>query len=149
MEATKKLRLGVSVVAVTGLILGAFFAGGNESPQGPVGDGPAVSLSGSQALLYGRVLDADTDEPLATATLRIDHAGGTLEVATDTGGRYQAVVDTSRPLAVTIAAPGYKGGAAFGNLCPGDRRAFSVSLPPQSAAAPLPPLTIPGPKRCP
>jgi hypothetical protein len=98
--------------------------------------------------LYGRILDAQTGDGISGATLRIDHAEGILEIRTDQAGRYEAVVDATRGLAVTIDARGYKGAAAFGRLCPGDEKSFTLSLPPAAAPAPLPPQAIPGDARC-
>jgi len=99
-----------------------------------------VKLSGSHALLSGRVVDGVTKSPLAAAVIRIDQAGGPLSLKTDAKGFYSSVVDVSRPIGLTIDASAHQGAVAFGKLCPGERRDLTVALPPahQKTAPPAP-----------
>lgn len=94
---------------------------------------PEVTLSGDEAQVFGEVLEADTKKGLPDAVVSIEHAGGRASADADKDGRFSAVIDASRPVALTIDAPDHLGAVAFGRLCPGERRRLVVSL---SAASP-------------
>lgn len=101
-------------------------------------------LSPTQAVLTGHVTDAESQTPLEGAVVTVDHAGGPLTVLTDAGGAYWAVLDVSRPIALTIDAPGHQGAAVFGKLCPGEQRDLPVALTPahDNARAPVAPMVL-------
>lgn len=101
----------------------------------------AITLSGDEAQLFGRVLDAATRKGLPDAVISIEHAGGRASADADKDGRFSAVIDASRPVALTVDAPEHLGAVVFGRLCPGERRRLAVSL---SAASPkaTPPAPI-------
>lgn len=104
---------------------------------------PQVTLSGDEAQLSGQVLDAATKKGLPGAVVSIEHAGGRASADADGDGRFSAVIDASRPVALTIDAPEHLGAVAFGRLCRGERRRLSVSLSSASArAAPPAPLVL-------
>lgn len=115
-----------------------------EDDTGTNGDG-APKLSGNQALLSGKVVDAQTKEPLPGARLVIDQEGGRLTVVADAKGAFEKVVNASRPIGFTADAPGHQGTAGFGKLCPGERRQLQLELPPAgNRSAPPAPLVIKG-----
>lgn len=102
-----------------------------------------TKLSGNQALLSGMVTDQETKKPVRGAVIEIDHARGPTTVRTSIDGRYKAVVDASRPIALTVDAPGHKGAAAFGKLCAKERRDLPVALAPAaSPGAPAAPQIL-------
>ncbi|HUP68191.1 MAG TPA: hypothetical protein VM142_00070 [Acidimicrobiales bacterium] len=107
------------------------------------GGGP--KLSGNQALLSGKVVDAQTKKPLPGARLLIDQEGGRLSVVADGKGTFQQVINASRPIGFTADAPGHQGTAGFGKLCPGERRQLDLELPPAgNRSAPPAPLVLKG-----
>lgn len=108
----------------------------NDEPEQP-----EVTLSGNDAQLFGQVLDAATKKGLADAVVSIEHAGGRATAAADEDGRFSAVIDASRPVALTIDAPDHRGAVAFGRLCRGERRRLSVSLT-EAALNAAPPAPI-------
>ncbi len=110
------------------------------------GDRAEAPLPPGHALLRGVVADSDTGIGVEGATIRVDHAGGPTSVRTDAKGRYEVVVDASRPVALTADAPGRPGLAAFARLCDGERRDVRLEFPPPESAAPPPaPMVLSGP----
>jgi hypothetical protein len=148
VHTTPALRLALAAAALGAVAVGTFLARGRDAPHQRSEPAGRPTLARLEALLSGRVVDAETDEGVPGATILIDHSAGILKTRTDGKGRYRAIVDTTRPIALTADAAGYKGAAAFGRLCPGDTTTFTLLLVPASAPAPLPPQTIPGGDDC-
>lgn len=104
---------------------------------------PEATLSADEAQLFGQVLDGTTKKGLPDAVVSIEHASGRASAGADDDGRFSAVIDASRPVALTIDAPDYLGAVAFGRLCVGERRRISVSLTKASPkAAPPAPIVL-------
>lgn len=141
--------VAVSILAVVGALLAIALTRGHRGSAGPAGPVQVPGLSGSQALLSGRVEDAASKAPLSGVVIRVQGSDGAVTARTDQQGRYQVVLTASGPIAVTVDLPGYTGEAAFGSLCPGERVEFSLMLTvARSAGPPSAPLAIPSGGGC-
>lgn len=145
MRRTGRRRAGLAVVA--GLLLAAVAALFvlDDSERGENATSAPTELTGDQALLSGKVIDAQTKEPLPRARLVIDQEGGRLTVVADAKGNYRSIINASRPIGFTVDAPGHQGTAGFGKLCRGERRRLDLELPPAgNRSAPPAPLVLKG-----
>lgn len=127
-----------ATIALIWVLAWPYLDRGSDEPKQP-----QVTLSGDEAQLFGQVIDSATRKGLPDAVVSIEHAGGGASAAADEDGRFSAVIDASRPVALTIDAPEHLGAVAFGRLCPGERRRLSVSLSVASPkAAPPAPIVL-------
>lgn len=142
VETRRRRLMGVAAVAaLVGVALAVWLL--TRHTTEPTTTTPE-KLSPTQAVITGHVTDAESHAPIEGAVVTVDHAGGPLTVRTDGRGAYRAVLDVSRPIALTIDAPGHQGEAAFGKLCPGERRDLPVDLTPahDNARAPAAPMVL-------
>lgn len=146
-------RRRAALVVVAGLLLASVAAvflledgeggSGGRSTSGP-------ELSGSQALVFGRVVDAKTKAPIAGARILIKQGEEPLTARADPRGRFSAVVSTGEPFGFETQASGYMGTAAgaVAGLCPRERFRLNLSLlPAGTREAPPAPLFLTG--KCP
>ena len=128
----------VALVVIAGVILRQRDGGGGAKPPSE------TKLSGTQAMIFGRVTDARTKAAVAGAKIAVKHARGAFEVSGDSSGKYQAVVDSSQPVGFTVDAAGHQGAAVIVKLCAGERRDAPVALAPaDDPQAPPPPMFLP------
>lgn len=134
MKPTHRRRILLLVVA--GLLLAGaadFLLVDDGNDEDEIA-GPELTVE--QALVFGRITDANTKKPLAGAKVVIRQGPVPLTAIADRWGRYRVVVSVPEPFSFVTEAKGYMGTAAgvLGELCPRER--FELNLAPVPAGTP-------------
>jgi uncharacterized membrane protein len=94
---------------------------------GLVGCNPQIPPAGNYATVFGQVVDAATQAPIAGAVVTINSAQS---ATTDAGGNFKVINVPTGPWSYSVQAPNYRPAVYDGppTLAPGEKRNFPISL---------------------